>query len=306
MRSVWRRARRRVKDALYGGVVRLLRRWVGGLSDAAAWRWGVWLGRGAYRLARRQVAQAKANLALAFPERSPDEREALARACFENLGVNFVEILRFDRLTPETVAARVELVGAEHLDAALKEGKGCIGLTAHLGNWELLAAALVQKGYRVDALVRELRSRTLNRLLAVQRKWGGYRPISRTAGLREAIRALRDNRLLGVLVDLDTSVASVFVSFFGRAAATPIGPVLLSQRLGVPVVPLFIRRLDRFRHRIEICPALKWDGNDLAANVQQYTSLIEARIRSAPEQWIWMHQRWRRQPGVSSLGSSSV
>lgn len=294
-----------MKDALYEGIVRLVRRWVGRLSDDAAWRWGVWLGRGAYRLARKQVAQTRAHLALAFPERSPEERETLARACFENLGVNFVEVLRFDRLTPETVAERVEMVGAEHLDAALKEGKGCIGLTAHIGNWELLAAALVQKGYRVDALVRELRSRTLNRLLTAQRKWGGYRPLSRTADLREAIRSLRDNRLLGMLVDLDTSVASVFVSFFGRSAATPIGPVLLSQRLGVPVVPLFIRRLDRFRHRIEVYPALKWKEDDLTANVQQYTSLIEAQIRSAPEQWIWMHQRWKRQPGVSPLESSS-
>ena len=303
-----RRVRRCVKDAFYGTSLRLLRAWVARLSDDAAWRLGVGLGRVYYRLASDEAKRAKANLKVAFPDRSPEEIEAIARSCFENLAVNVVEILRFDRLRPETISGAVEFVGAEHLDAALRNGKGCIALTAHVGNWELLAAALTQNGFRTDAIVRELRSRSLNRLLTVQRTLGGCRPLSRTAQVREAIRSLRDNCVLAILPDVDTSVASVFVDFFGRPAATPTGPALISQKFGASVVPIFIRRVDRFRHRLEAHPALEWyesgdTERDLAANVQRYTAIIEAQIRSAPEQWIWMHERWKRQPDAAPVES---
>jgi len=306
--SLFRRVRRRLKDALYGAGLRLVKAYAMRLSDESAWRLGVWLGRVGYRLARREATRARANLAQAFPDWSSAKVAATARACFENLGANVVEILRFDRLRPETIGERVELVGVEHLDAALRKGRGCIALTAHFGNWELLAAALSQYGFRVDAIARELRSRSLNHLLTVQRTLGGYRALSRTSALREVIRSLRDNRVLGVLADVDTAVASVFVNFFGRPAATPVGPVVLSQRCGAEVVPLFIRRVDRFRHRVEAYPALEWyrSGDatrDLERNVQQYTDLIEAQIRSAPEQWIWLHERWKRQPVGGSVSS---
>jgi KDO2-lipid IV(A) lauroyltransferase len=303
-----RLVRRRVKDAFYGASLRLLRARVARLSDDAAWRLGIRLGSVCRRVASREAERAKANLALAFPDRSSQDIEAMTRLCFAHLAVNVVEILRFERLGSETIRDTVEFVGAEHLDAALQKGKGCIVLTAHVGNWELLAAALAHHGFRTDAIVRELRSRSLNRMLTVQRTLGGYRPLSRTADIREAIRSLRDNRLLGVLPDVDTAVASVFVEFFGRPAATPVGPVMISRKFGAAVVPIFIRRVDRFRHRVEAHPALEWyeSGNarhDLVVNVQKYTSLIEAQIRLAPEQWIWMHERWKRQPDTAPVGS---
>jgi len=300
-----RRVRRLIKDAGYGLGIHSLRLAVGSLSDRAAGDLGRWLGRRAARIAASDFARARRQFAAAFPERSPSEVDENVLRCFEHLGMCVVEILRFDRLTTRNIADRVELVGREHIDAARERGNGFIGLTGHYGNWELLAAALVLNGIPVSAIARDLRSRTLGRLLVRQRSRVGVESISRDGGAREAVRALRANHALGVLADVDTSVQSVTVDFFGRPAKTPVGPVRLSQRFGSPAIPLFLTRLDDGRHRLDVHPPIVWQDTgdpdaDLVANTSAFTRVIESQIRRVPHQWIWMHPRWKSAEEASS------
>ena len=173
---------------------------------------------------------------------------------------------------------------------------------AHFGNWELCGAALSWLGLPFSALVRDLRSQTLNRLLTAQRHAAGIRTISRDRSLRSAVRTLKENGVLAILADIDTAVEGRFVEFFGRPAYTPVGPVVLSQRYGSPTVPVFLRRTEGPYHRLEIGPPIEWAASSdsesaLVENVARFTRIIEDRIRSAPEQWVWMHPRWRTQPG---------
>jgi KDO2-lipid IV(A) lauroyltransferase len=293
--------RRWFKDTVYGVSVRAVRIAVRSLSDDAALALGRRLGRWAYRLLPSEAGRARRQLLASFPDKTAAEAAHIAGRVFEHFGMTAAEVLRFGRLRPDNVRDYVSLVGAEHMDRALAAGRGFLGLTAHFGNWELLAAALVLYGYPVSALARPLRSRTLQRLVAEQRGCTGVQYIPRDSGLREAVRALARNRALGVLADVDTDVQGVFVQFFGRPAHTPVGPVLLSQRYGAPALPMFLYRVDGPRHRLEVHPPIKWQdtgdaAEDLRVNVARYAQVIEAQIRRAPEQWIWTHDRWKTRP----------
>ena len=294
-----RRARRFWKDLAYRIGIRSLQTASLSLSDKRAEEVGRTLGRMAYRAAKSEAERARSQLAAAFPEKPPDEIADLAERCFENLGVCVVEILRFERINRANIAEYVEIDGREHLDAARENGGGFVALMAHFGNWELGAGSLPLYGYPVTALARTLRSKTLDATLNAQRERLGFRAISRDGSLREAVRALKGNEGLVVLADVDSdALDGEFVEFFGRLAHTPVAPVVWSQRYDAPALPVSLRRIDGLRHRLEVKPPMEW-CDDLAENTRRFTRVIEDQVRAAPEQWIWMHPRWRTQPPTS-------
>ena len=271
---------------------------------------GARLGEGICWLARAERQRAIANLRSSLTDKSPKEIEGIAQACFRNLGKSLVEVMRFSRLTRESVNRLVTMEGQEALDDALARKRGVILLTGHFGNWELMGARLTLNGYPLMVIARRLRSARLNQLLCEQRQQVVMQILFRGDSIRRGIRFLRQNGILAILADVDTATPGVFVEFFGRPAYTPYGPVALALRTQAALMPMFIIRRPDDSHHILIHPPLElvstgqWDS-DLYQNTQRFTRLFETTIRRYPEQWIWMHPRWKTRPatpGTAGLG----
>ncbi len=265
---------------------------------------GAFLGRLLFLLSRREKARALSNLSIAFgAEKSSRDILRICRLCFENLGKGLMEFLQFPRLNPENLGRLVSFEGKQNIDEALKKGKGVIMLTAHFGNWELPGASLSSLGYNVAFIVRPVRHPRLEALVNRNRQSTGAEYIPRGMSIKKAFWCLRRNGLLGILSDLDTRVDGVFVDFFGRPAFTARGPVSIALRTGAALVPMFIIRQEDDTHRIvaEKALELKVTGDqeeDIRLNTARFTKIIESYIRKHPEQWIWVHERWKTRPEV--------
>jgi KDO2-lipid IV(A) lauroyltransferase len=242
------------------------------------------------------------NLNIAFgDEKSPEEILNICRRCFENLGKGLMEVIQFPMLNSGNLGGLVTFEGRQNLDEALKRGRGVIILTAHFGNWELLGASLALSGYSTSFIVRPVRDPRLEEMVTRSRESMGIKCIPRGASIKNALKCLKNNELLGILSDIDTKVDGVFVDFFGRQAYTPRGPVSIALRTGAAVVPAFIVRQKDNTHRIFVEKEieLKITGHqeeDIKTNTAEFTRIIESYIQQYPEQWIWIHDRWKTRP----------
>jgi KDO2-lipid IV(A) lauroyltransferase len=267
----------------------------------------VWLGRRLGDLASlllvRRRRTALANLALAFPGLAETERRRICRRSFEHLGVMGFELCATLVQPVENALARIRLDGLEHLrDAMASHGRALV-LTAHVGNWELLAVAHRLTGYPLAVVVRPLDSPWLNALAERLRRKSGVELIDKRGALKPVLRALAGGRMVGILLDQNAARReAVFVPFFGRAASTSKSLALLALRTGAPVVPIFIRREAAGGHRVTILPGLQApassDEGALIELTRRCTETIEAAIRAVPEQWLWIHDRWRTRPAA--------
>jgi KDO2-lipid IV(A) lauroyltransferase len=264
---------------------------------------GLWLGRRlgdlVWMLLRRRRVLALENLSRAFgAEMTPADLGRLGRRCFQHLGMNAVEACTFFFRPPSVLLSRVTMDGAEHLRAAAARGSGVLLLTAHLGNWELLAASHVLSGLPLSVVMRPLDNPVLDRLVTRFRLRAGVELISKRRALRDILDALRRGRMVGILLDQNASRAEgVFVPFFGVPASTSKAVAVIALRTGAPVVPVFIRREGGGRHRVEVHPPLlPPPDEDVAVYTAAFNRAIEGAIRRAPEQWFWVHARWKTRP----------
>jgi KDO2-lipid IV(A) lauroyltransferase len=250
---------------------------------------------------RRAVALE--NLRRSFGADQPEsEIRRLGRRSFEHLGMNVVEICRYALRRTEVMLSRVRLEGREHLEAAAAHGRGVLILTGHYGNWELLAAAHGLSGLPLSIVVRPLDHPLLDELAERFRRRSGAELITKRQALRDVLGALRRRRMVGILLDQNaTRAEGVFVPFFGAPASTSKGLALIALRTGAPVVPIFLRREPGGRHCVDVGPALPPPPD---GQVTTYTAMfnraLEAAIRRAPEQWLWMHDRWRTRPRATA------
>jgi KDO2-lipid IV(A) lauroyltransferase len=272
------------------------------LSPPAAERLGGWLGDVAWGLlpARRRIALANLELALGG-QLTAAQRRTVARASFRHLGVTALECCRLFLGAEGAMLDRVRLSGAEHVKAALAEGRGAFYLTAHFGNWELLAAAHALTGFALSVVIRPLDNPYLEALLARGRERGRVRLIAKRAAIRGVQAALARGDCVGVLLDQDAGRQGVFVPFFGRPASTSRSLAVLALKTGAPVVPAFIRRLPGGEHEVTLEPAIPLArtgrlDEDVAVNTARFTAAIERHVRAAPEQWFWVHRRWKTRP----------
>lgn len=296
--SMWRF----LKDSSYGLAAKLVCVCAVVLPHKIALSFGAFLGSVAYRFASEQRAIAEKHLNLSLELEDGQPAEHVIRRCFQNLGKNAIEFIRFPHSSSKKKREIVTFEGKAHIDGALARGNGAIILTGHFGNWELLAANLAEQVSPLTPIARRLRSRRLDALIRHWRVAAGYSTIDRDNAARDILRCLKRNELVGVLADVDTSVEGVFVDFFGRPAYTPYSPVAIALKTGAPVLPTFIIRQPDDSHRVIVEPPLelKTTGNrnrDFLINTQMFTEIIESYVRRYPEQWIWMHERWKRQPG---------
>ena len=264
---------------------------------------GGFLGKLAYFLIGEARRKTLSNLSLAFGKEL-DETKLRKLACqvFENVGKNVADVVRLKKMKWEDIERITEIEGLKYLDQVYKAGKGVIGLTGHMGNFELLGAYFSLKGYKVSVVGRELYDLRLDRLLVENRESAGIENIPSSAGVKPILKALRAGKILGVLADQDSSrVRGVFVDFFGRPARTPVGPVLLAYKTGSPIVPMAIVRKDKNKYKIIVKPPVELTFSedrekDITDVTQKCTKVLESIIREYPDQWLWMHERWKSKP----------
>lgn len=267
---------------------------------------GEWLGGVVFHLAGGERRKALASLAIAWPEKSEAERVELARACFRHLGRTLMEMVRISAFD----ARRHELVEWEPasraaMDAALARGKGVVFVTGHCGNWELLARYVALENYPAAVVGKEASDARTTKLIEGFRTSGKLRVIWRghPGAAKELLRALKNNFILGLLIDQDTKVQSVWVPFFGKLAKTPRAAADLALRTGAAPMLGFCTRVGPLKYRITMRELATPEGRDEAAVTAlttDFTAGIEAHIRAHPEQWVWMHQRWKSQPETAS------
>ncbi len=259
------------------------------------------LGRASFGLVAKYRNQTLDNLRLAFPDKSEQEIRRIAVKVFENIGKIAAELINFPKINKSNIDKFVRIENFDLLDNELKKGKGVILLTAHFGNWELLALTMRVKGYPGSAIGRRIYFHKYDEYLNHLRKVNDVNVIYRDQSPRSILKVLRANRIIGMLADQDVdSVDGVFVDFFGKSAYTPVAPAALAMASGASLVPAFIIRSGG-KHVLTIGKPIEMvnTGNkesDLLTNTKRWSDVVESYIRRYPDQWVWMHRRWKTRP----------
>jgi len=271
-------------------------------------RWAIsmarFVGRIAFHFLGRRRNEALLHLRRVFGQEKPEmEIQRIARGVFENLAFTAVEILQLPKLNREKVENLVDTREAFRVyDELLKEGKGLISMTAHLGNWELLAGVFASSGkYQGAVVARRARYEPFNQWIVSLRRSLNICTIYRDQASREILSLLSQNQCVGLLPDQDVdSLKGIFANYFGLPAYTTVGPVRLALSSGAPIVTNFLIRMPDHTYKLVIGdvirPQIKTNRDDA---VQEYTERwmngFEKVIRDYPEQWVWIHNRWKTQ-----------
>jgi KDO2-lipid IV(A) lauroyltransferase len=271
-------------------------RWLAGLL-AAALAWAV------YRLHGRLRRVGTRNLELALPEASALERERILRGVYRSLGRQLVEFCRMPRYTAENTKDWIRCDGLEQYRTAQARGRGVLVLTGHLGAWELSSFYHSLMGYPMGMVIRRLDNRQLDEFVNGIRCLHGNQVLHKDDFARGLLTAMRTGGTVGILMDTNmTPPQGVFVRFFGRTACTASGLARVALKTGAAVLPGFMvwEPAER-RYVLRFGPELEFDRTgdaeaDILAATQHCNDVLEAWIRRYPDQWLWIHRRWKTRP----------
>jgi KDO2-lipid IV(A) lauroyltransferase len=256
---------------------------------------------------RREVTLENLRLALG-ESRSAVERDRIARACWRNLGRHIVDTLTFPRFGRHSIGSLVTYDGLEHVRAAYARGRGVLIFSGHFGHWELTAMMQGHLGLPLVLLTRKLDNTRLDAALGRLRCCSGNRVVYKHRSLRGLLRALRRGDGVAIVIDQDARDDGVFVPFFGRPASTTASLARLALRTGAAVIPTFSVPGDG-RHHIVYEPPLELPTTDdpeadTLRITAECTAIIEKWVRRHPENWLWMHRRWKT-PAASPRSEAS-
>ena len=246
---------------------------------------------------------AEFNLRLAFPEYSEQQRRALLKKMTRSLGWMAAEFARFPRYNRENIEDVVILDGHENFLVGHSRGKGVLYLTGHIGAWELSSFAHALYGYPLHYMARPLDNKRLDAMVNYYRGLSGNKPIFKNESARTMLRVLKDAGTVGILADQNTMPGEgMFVDFFGKTACTTTGIARVALHTDAAVVPGYAywdENLRKYRLRFEPPVELVRTGNteeDIFENTQRFAKVIEEIVRKHPEQWVWIHGRWKTRP----------
>jgi len=268
-------------------------------------RFGLYLaqlaGKIGFRLLGRERRTAVGNLRIAFPEKSGSEINKIAERAFINLCKNGIEFLNTYKLNKQNIKQWVDEKGFENVDRSLERGKGTLLVACHLGNWELIPFCFAFRGYASTIIVRQLYFYKYENIVNRVRRSKGVKIMYRDESPRKILRILKNNESIGMLADQDMdSLEGVFVDFFGKPTYTLVAPIAIGLATGTPILPCFMFR-ENGKHKFVIESPLEIEqGKDKAEtikiNVQKWSRLLESYVRRYPDQWVWIHKRWKTQP----------
>lgn len=258
------------------------------------------LGSLGYHVAGKTRKLTIRHLTMAFPTKDASEIKSLAKRTFKMLGKNAGDILRSSRSVRSLKDLEKFLVtdGLENYDVAHKKGKGVIFLTCHLGAFDMQITNMAMRGLDPNIIGTPLKDPRLNELLWEYRNAHGAIAIARGKETFKLIKVLLSGGSVALLIDQDTKVKSVFVDFFGMPASTPAGATVLALKTGAAVIPTYIHLGDDGLQHMHLLPEIPMtitgdEDKDIVFNTQILTNFIEETIRKYPDQWVWMHERWK-------------
>lgn len=262
---------------------------------------------------RRHRELVARHLGIAFGnEKSPKEIKTILRKNYAHMGMLLVEFCRQRKLTKENIGKVITEDGLAPLREALKEGKGVVMLGGHIGNWELTGFSLSVYGIPISAIARPLDNRYLNGFVDETRSRLGQRIIAKKGAIVHILRALKNGGAVGMIIDQNAGVEGTFAEFFGKEASTSDATALLAMKTGAPVLPVAsFRDGNKFRHkfvigdRIEIVNTGDVEA-DKKENLRRFNRAFENTIRQCPEQWLWVHKRWKTRPPGESPAFETV
>jgi Kdo2-lipid IVA lauroyltransferase/acyltransferase len=257
----------------------------------------------AYVLRTPLKRAAMFNLHLAFPEWSEAKRKAIVHGMIRQVGWMAGEFSQFPKYTRENIERVVIVDGFENFDAGRRRGKGVLFLTGHMSAWELSSFAHALYGYPLHFLVRPISNPRVDALINDYRCLSGNRPIDKNRSARAILKVLGEGGTVGILSDHNTSLEEgVFVDFFGIPACTTSGLARIALRTDAAVVPGFLLWDEsRRKYRLRFEPAVDLSRTDdeeadIRENTQRFTRVIENFVRAHPDQWLWVHKRWKTRP----------
>ena len=246
---------------------------------------------------------AEFNIEIAFPDWTAAQRRHAVRRMIRQVGWMAGEFSQFPKYTRENIEKVVIIDGMENFEAARSRGKGVLFLTGHMSAWELAPFAQALYGNPLHFLVRPVANAKVDGLINKYRCLSGNRPIEKNRSARAILRVLGEGGTVGVLSDHNTSLEEgVFVDFFGIPASTTSGLARLALRTDAAVIPGFLFWDDHLRkYRLRFAPVLELvrtddEEADVRENTQRFTRVIEEYVRAHPDQWLWVHKRWKTRP----------
>jgi len=279
---------------------------VGGLGalPRGGARWvGAGIGRLAYALLPRLRSVGRRNLAMALPEKSAAEREAILRRLYRNLGWLLAEFCQMPRYTPENTRGFLRYEGLEHFLAAERRGRGVLIVTGHLGAWELSSFYHSLMGHPMSMVIRRLDNARVDALVNRIRCLHGNQVLHKDDFARGLLLAMREGRSVGILMDTNmTPPQGVFVPWFGQPACTASGLARVALKTGAAVLPGFLLWREQEQGYVltfgEQFPLRRSgdDEDDVLVNTAAFTAAIERYVRAYPDQWLWVHRRWKTRP----------
>jgi len=286
-----------MKHRIEYAAVRAAAMFVKPFSMARVRSWGAALGRVAYHVDRRHRRAALDNLAAAFPGRSLQEREAIARGVYEHFGGVLLELLKVATMTPHELLALCETEGDEHVWKALEPQKGVLCFTGHFGYWEVQAIASAARFRPFSVLARPLDNPFLHKMLEDIRTMTGNQVIYRQGAIRRIMREMTANNGVAMLIDQHLQRDAVMVEFFNRRAATTSALAILALRTGASVLPVFALPLPGGRYKLiyerPVPPPREESPDAIREFTQRCTDVLEMYVRKHPDLWLWLHRRWR-------------
>lgn len=278
---------------------------LGILPRSSAISVGLAIGRLGYLFAGKLRRTGERNLEIAFPEMPERERKELLRGSFASLGRLLGEFSQLPKATPEKLRGLIEYdqVGLAHLREAEKTKRGIIFLTGHLGCWELHSFGWSALEYPLSFLVRPIDNPRIEEMIEGIRTKFGNRAIDKQSAARQSLRVLREGGTLGILSDLNTQTREgVFVPFFGKLACTTAGIATLALKTDAVVIPtcaVWDNKKKRYFFHGDPPVELVRTGNhekDIELNTARFAAAVEHMVRLYPDQWLWIHKRWKTRP----------
>lgn len=248
------------------------------------------------RLAQSQIMDCKIT-------DDPKEAMRIAKASTVRFGPMIVEVLSYPIYTKEILNQKITFMGKEYLDELKKSGEGAVFMASHAGNWELLGATLAMNGYPLISVAQQQNSKSadafINEYRAMMKQHVTYK-----TGIRDMVRFLSEGKYIGLLMDQDPGYTGIMVKLFGKDTLTPDGPAKLAALKNYPIFTVFIHSDRPYHHIVEVLPPMRpyKDGERLTKDAkkqrvydvtQELNDRLEAHIRKYPEDWFWLHKRWK-------------